>query len=249
MVELDVAYAETKTRLLASLGGPDSPGWASPVPATPEWNVLDVVAHVTGLAVDGAAGAMPTDLNLLEQFRDADVVAARDAYADGQVIRRRERSVAEVVGEWDAAEPQFLAQLRGESTGLDALPFGFDVVLVTDLCVHADDVALALGLRPHRDIAASRVALAGYSFGLDYRIRALGLPGLTLRYDGKERAFGDEPDAAVTADRWELLRVLAGRRSRSQISDLDWTGDPEPYLALLPAYGERQHALIEHPEV
>jgi hypothetical protein len=92
------------------------------------------------------------------------------------------------------------------------------------------------------------VALAGYCFGVDYRVRALDLPAMTLRYDGKERTLGEGPVAAVvTADRWELLRMLAGRRSRAPIMHLDWTGDPEPYLALVPAYGEREEALIENP--
>jgi uncharacterized protein (TIGR03083 family) len=246
MVPLDLAYAETKAGMIRSVGGPDSAAWSTRVPATPAWDVLDVVAHVTGNAVDGADGAVPGDLNLLEQFRDPDVVAARDAFADGQVLRRRGRTPSEVVGEWDAAEPALLDRLRCVPTDPGALPFGFDVALVTDLCVHADDVAIALGLPPNRDTATSKVALAGYCFGVDYRIRALDLPALSLRYDDKERTLGEGAVAAVVAaDRWELLRVLAGRRSRAQIRDLDWTGDPEPYLALLPAYGERHDALVE----
>jgi hypothetical protein len=40
-----------------------------------------------------------------------------------------------------------------------------------------------------------------------------------------------------------LQGAAAGLRSCS----LDWTGDPEPYLALVPAYGEREEALIENP--
>jgi hypothetical protein len=92
------------------------------------------------------------------------------------------------------------------------------------------------------------VALAAYSFSTDYRIRALGLPALMLRYEGKERTLGDGPAAAVLeADRWELLRVLAGRRSRAQIEALDWTGEPDAYLSLLPAYGERADDLNERP--
>ena len=51
--------------------------------------------------------------------------------------------------------------------------------------------------------------------------------------------------ATLTASRWEFLRVVAGRRSRAQIAAMDWTGDPEPYLALLPAYGERTDDLVE----
>jgi hypothetical protein len=40
------------------------------------------------------------------------------------------------------------------------------------------------------------VALAGYCFGVDYRVRALDLPAMTLRYDGKERTLGEGPVAA-----------------------------------------------------
>ena len=204
------------------------------------------MAHVTGIAVDAAAGALPADVNLLEQFRDDDVVRARDAFADGQVHRRGGRTSAEVVAEWDAAEPAVVDRLDRDGHDPAALPFAFDVVLVTDLCVHADDVAAAVGVPAHRHTAATRVALAGYCFGVDHRLRALGLPALVLRYDGKERMIGEGPAAAtVTADRWELLRVLAGRRSRAQIAALDWTGDPGPYLPLLPAYGERAGDLIE----
>jgi uncharacterized protein (TIGR03083 family) len=246
MLALDRAYAETKERMIESVGGPSSSAWSTPVPATPGWTVLDVVAHVTGNAVDGARGDEPDGLNLLEQFRDPEVVAARDAFADGQVLRRKGHTPSDVLTEWDEAEPGLLDRLRLDPDDPDALPFGFDAAIVTDLCVHADDVALALGRPPHRDTAAAKVALAAYSFGVDYRLRALGLAALTLRYDGKERTLGDgEAAAVIEADRWELVRVLAGRRSRAQIRNLDWTGDPEPYLALLPAYGERVDALIE----
>lgn len=248
MADLGTAYAETKQLLLRSIGAADAPAWSAPVPATPAWQVRDVVAHVTGLVVDAAAGTMPTEVNLLEQFRDDDVVRARDAFADGQVLQRHGCTPAEIVAEWDGAEPTLVDRLRRDAGDPAALPFGFDVVLVTDLCVHADDVAFAVGVAPHRQTVATRIALAGYSFGLDYRLRALELPALGLRYDGKERTIGDGPPAAtVTADRWELLRVLAGRRSRAQILALEWEGDPGPYLPLLPAYGERADDLVEVP--
>lgn len=246
MAGLGAAYSETKALLLGSIGPQHSPAWSEPVPATPGWSVLDVVAHVTGLAVDAGAGALPGDLDLLEQFRDDEVVAARDAYADGQVLARRGRSPAQIVAEWDTAEPAVVDRLERDPTDPAAVPFGFDVVLVTDLGVHADDVANALGLPPHADTAATRVAFAGYCFALDYRLRALGLPALALHYDGRTRTVGEGPPAAqLTADRWELVRVLAGRRSRAQIERLDWDGDASPYLALLPTYGERATDLVE----
>jgi uncharacterized protein (TIGR03083 family) len=245
VVALDAAYAETKAGLLATIDDRDD-AWSTAVPATPAWTVLDVVAHVTGIAVAAADADLPVEVNLLEQFRDPEVAAARDEFADGHVLRRRERSPVDVVAEWDAAEPRLLERIRIGAGDPAGIPFGYDVVLVTDVCVHADDVALALGAAPNRGSAASRVAVAGYCFGLDYRIRALGLPGLTLRYGAKERTLGGEPvGATLTADPWELLRTLSGRRSRAQIAAMDWTGDPEPYLPLIPAYGERSEDLVE----
>jgi uncharacterized protein (TIGR03083 family) len=248
VVALGNAYLETKLLLLTAAGPLDSVAWSTPVPATPEWNVLDIVAHVTGIATDATAGTLPADLNLLEQFRDEDVVAARDEFADGQVLRRRDADPESVLTEWDRATP-VLAELLDHQRAEPALPFAFDVVIVTDLCVHADDVAIALGFPPHRGTAAARVAVAGYSYGVDYRVRALGLPALLLRFDGKERPLGDGPQAAtLTTDGWELLRVLAGRRSRAQIANMDWSGEKDEYLGLLPAYGERSDDLVEETE-
>ena len=232
--------------MLRSIGDVGVALWSAPVPATPAWDVRDVVAHVTGIAVDAAAGALPAELDLMEQFRDNAVVRARDGFADGQVRRREGRTPAAVVAEWEGVEAAVVDRLEREAGDPEALPFGFDVVVVTDLCVHADDVAAAVGKPPHRDTKASRIALAGYCFSTDYRLRALELPALALRYDGKERILGGGPAAVtLTGDRWELLRVLAGRRSRGQIAALDWTGDPNPYLAVLPTYGERADDLIE----
>jgi hypothetical protein len=72
------------------------------------------------------------------------------------------------------------------------------------------------------------------------------LPALELRYGGKTRLVGSgEPGVAVAGEKFELFRGLAGRRSRDQLKAYDWTGDPEPYLALIPAYGERADALHE----
>jgi uncharacterized protein (TIGR03083 family) len=245
VLEFDAAYADTKAALVDVLNQHDADGWQRLVPATPAWSISDVVAHVTGLARDAAADQLPSDLNLLEQFRDETVVAARNAYADGKVAERRGRDFHRVLDEWHGAEPDLLARLRGDDR-VGELPIGFDVVLVTDLCVHTDDVLGALGQPPRRDSAAARIALAGYCFGVDYRLRALGLPALAVSYDGKERTLGEgQSQATVAGDRWELLRAFAGRRSRAQLLALDWSGSPEPYLSLIPAYGERSDDLLE----
>ena len=64
--------------------------------------------------------------------------------------------------------------------------------------------------------------------------------------DGQERVLGEgDPAATVTADRFELVRMFGGRRSRAQILAASWSGDPTPYLPLIPAYGERTDDLVE----
>src|SRR4051812_36625734 len=98
MADLGAAYADTKALLLASVADGDV---RARVPATPDWDVADVVRHVTGLGVEAARGGLPADLDLLEQFGDDAVVATRDAFADGQVIQRRDKALSDVVAEWD----------------------------------------------------------------------------------------------------------------------------------------------------
>ena len=53
---------------------------------------------------------------------------------------------------------------------------------MTDICVHVDDVASALGQNPDRTSDISGIAFATYAFDVDYRLRALGLLALTCRY-------------------------------------------------------------------
>ncbi len=48
-------------------------------------------------------------------------------------------------------------------------------------------------------------------------------------FDGQERVLGEgDPAATVTADRFELVRMFGGRRSRAQILAASWSGDPTP---------------------
>jgi len=215
------------------------------VPACPRWRVRDVLAHVAGLAQDLVEGTIP-DLNLLEQWRDDEVAHERDSMTATQVHRAHQVSPEDISGSWQAVTARLGPMLRGDVAFPDPAPFGVSAILVTDLVVHDQDLRSALGLGRAPDGPAQALALATYGFGVDYRIRQLGLPALALRTGGRERVLGEwAPAAAVTADRFELVRALAGRRSRPQILALDWEGDPDPYVAIIPAYGERAESLDE----
>ena len=68
--------------------------------------------------------------------------------------------------------------------------------------------------------------------------RAEGVGTLTLRAGDREWTIGSgDPTATLTApDEGELARVVGGRRTADQVRALDWTGDPEPWLPVLPLF-------------
>jgi uncharacterized protein (TIGR03083 family) len=230
VLDLGTTYTEIQDQMLAAASDPASLDVT--VPACPAWTVRDVIGHVAGLAKDAVDGALPS-INLLDQWRDESIATARDDMTDVHVQRSRGKDFDDVVNEWRRTTETLVPILRGETQFPGAPPFGMDAILVTDLWVHDGDVG-------------SAIALAAYSFGVAVRVQALELPAMAVRYGDKVRVIGDgEPAATVTAARYELARMLAGRRSRAQIAAMDWAGDPTPYLAIIPAYGERAGDLID----
>ncbi len=61
------------------------------VPATPEWTVHSVVAHVSGIAADASSGNMEG--------------APGEAWTAAQVARGAGRTIAEMVEEWETNGP------------------------------------------------------------------------------------------------------------------------------------------------
>jgi uncharacterized protein (TIGR03083 family) len=232
------AYVEVQRRLVDLVGAPGT-DLAVPAPACPGWSAHDVLAHHVGVVVDVAAERLPPELaDLMEQWRDAGVQAARDTMTQRQVDERRGRSVASLCDEWRTATDAVAPWLRGDVAVPASLPPFLGFVLVNDLIVHETDIRGALGAARAPESPALSLALAAYSFSLEHRIRGLGLPALELAYDGKRRRLGDEPVGAVLAgDRHELVRVLAGRRDREQVLAMDWDGDPTPFVDVLSEYG------------
>lgn len=243
-MELSAVY-DSGREALAALVLDHADRASEPVPACPAWTVHDVLAHVVGLASDATAGTMP-EMDLLEQWREPEVAGIRDGMTAGQVARAAHRTVEELTDGWRANMASLGPMLDGSVPFPEPVPAGIGAIMVTDLAVHDQDVRTALGAPRTADGPAAAIALATYGFGVDYRIRQLGLPALALRFGDRERVLGGGPAAAtVAAERTELLRVFAGRRSRRQIAALGWTGDPTPYLPVIPAYGERADDLLD----
>lgn len=94
------------------------------VPATPAWTVHDVLAHVSGVAVDAATGNMAG--------------APGDAWTDAQVQRGRSVTESDLIAQW--------AQHGPVLEGLLSSPHGAAAsAAVMDVHCHEADVLHALG--------------------------------------------------------------------------------------------------------
>jgi hypothetical protein len=198
------AYAGGRARIRALVAGLDDARANAIVPACPQWRVRDVVAHVTGIcALDGVA---------------------TDAWTDRQVSARRNTELADVVAEWDDTGPQVEALIP-------SVPAAATRQLVADLVTHEHDVRGALSAPGARDSDAVAVGMEFVAPNFLAAAAARDLRPLRLRSGEAEWATeGARPEAILSADRFELVRALTGRRSRAQLRALSWDRDPEPYL-------------------
>ena len=183
------------------------------VPGCPAWTVRDTLAHLVGLPVSVRAGDL------------AD--AGTPAWTARHVEARRGRTVEELLAEWAEVGPGFEQSLAEK--GFVGWVFTYDVTM------HGDDVREALGL----PLGATPTHAAVLDGIIDRaRTRAEGVGTLTLRAGERTWTLGaGSPSATLTApDEGELGRVIGARRSDDAVRAMDWTGDPEPWLPVLPLF-------------
>ena len=203
-------YERTRRDLIRLVTQLDADLLTVRVPATPEWQVRDVVAHVVGITAD---------LNAL-RFGTADP----DEWTRRQVEARRGRSLEAIIGEWDGEAPRF-------EDGLRVLGYEIGSHYVADLHAHLCDVRSALGLSSERHDTTVWVSLDFYLGSLDEGLRAAE-QGAVEVFVGDEHHLAGTGGlrAAVRGEPFEVLRALSARRSRNQIRTLDWSGDVEGVL-------------------
>src|SRR5258708_16764507 len=245
MADLDAAYLETYEHIVAILRELTPEQLETKVPFSPESSVKDVAAHMASEPHALVSDGIPAGVFLLEEKDRDERSDAINAFNDQQLELRRTMSLEEILDDWAADVPVMAATLRGERPFPMPCP-GQDYVAVVDLAMHAQDVRNLVGRPGDRESAGVAVALPTFGFVLGQRITEVGLPALELRYSGKSRVFGEgATGATITADRYELTRALANRRSTAQIRAYEWTGDPEPYLPIIPAYNARDDDIVE----
>lgn len=240
---LAAAYQEMHQATLALLDGLSDAGLSTMIPACPAWTVRELIAHMTGTAADAVAARFPA-VNPHGPWAERRTII--DAFTAGQVTTRQAIPAGEVLGEWAKLVPVLAKMLRGEQPFPDgSLPI-INWMVVCDISAHHHDIRGGLGIPGNRESAGVGLSLQRYVAGVSQRIAAAGLPALRLCTERSEYVAGrGSPSTTVTATEWELFRALCSRRSPSQLRSLNWSGDPEIYLPLLPAYGLPADDLIE----
>lgn len=202
------AYAGCRARIAGLTADLDAAGAGAPVPTCPAWTVHDIVAHVAGVVDDALNGRLDG--------------VATDPWTAAQVEARRDRSIPEMLAEWDAQAPGFEALLdQIGDPGRQA---------VTDVVTHEHDIRTALGAPGSRDSDAVGI---GLGFAAYWLVSSAGERGVGLRIepDGADPVGPDDATAVLGGDRFTLLRAATGRRSVDQLRELRWQGDREAALA------------------
>lgn len=205
-------YAETREALISLVRGLTPEQAATIVPACPAWSVKDVVSHVCGLVAGLVAGVR-------------EGLGTDEATAE-QVASRATMSGAEVCDEWAGYAPALDALL------LELPPIA--PVITGDLIVHVHDIHEALGLTADPDSAATIIGAHRYVPLVQERAADRIDTALSIELADGSTWPAPNPDAAaqltLRASPFDFLRSVTGRRPRSFVEGLDWTGDAAALL-------------------
>ncbi len=204
---LGIIYRTARTRvseLAAALGDEQA---AAPVPATPEWTVHELLAHLVGVAADVSTGRLDG--------------APGDVWTARHVKERRHHSIGELLAEWDHVGPA-VEQSLPEGPVYGPNP-------AADVICHEADLCEALGLpRVDREHWQPFLEVMMQSLRKHFQHNAT----LLIRDEqGQQWSCGSgEPATLLRADGYELLRATFSRRSQRQIAAWNWTTAPAEQL-------------------
>jgi uncharacterized protein (TIGR03083 family) len=202
-------YRDTRERLTSLVAELDRTQLAAPVPACPGWTVSDVVGHLTAIPEDALAGRLTGPPS--------------EEQTAVQVARYSGRDMAQTLEDWTRMAPQF-----------EEIVSAFQVKpAVVDVASHEQDIRGALDRPGARDTDAIRQMSGWLLRGL-----RVPVPVCVTVEDGEIRIGPDgDPVLRLRTTRYEAFRWRMGRRSRSQLAALDWSGDPSRVLDHLVVFG------------
>ena len=187
--ELFDAYCGVRRRAGAAVESVPTAALDATCPATPDWRVHDVIAHLVGAPNDVLAGKLEG--------------VATDPWTQAQVDACRDTPAAEMLDAWDA-----------DGTAMEPLfaVVGFDRFgqMLFDAVTHENDVCHALG------VGADRENL-GVDCSFDWLVAVAGAfraEPLRVRTGRDDVVIGQgEPVATIDLTRFEFVRASSGRRS------------------------------------
>jgi len=218
------AYRALRERVSEIVRAADSAALEAVAPATPEWRVRDVLAHMVGVNTDILTGTL-------------DGVAS-DAWTAAQVATRRDWPIEQMLEEWaeSASQVEANAPILGPAVGQ----------WVFDACTHEHDVRQALGAPGARDSGAVAI---GFDWATDRLADTLDHQdalGLVLHTEAGDKPVGaGAPATGVHTSRFEIVRAMTGRRSRAQVEAYGWDGPARPEHLVLSIFTLRAHDFVE----
>ncbi|MGN6475418.1 MAG: maleylpyruvate isomerase N-terminal domain-containing protein [Mycobacteriales bacterium] len=210
--QVAAVYASCADRVVDIAQSLDDAQLATPVAGTPAWNVIELLSHLVGGPADVVAGNLEG--------------VATPPWTQAQVDSRRGRSVADLLDEWAGLREQVEGVCRS----------GVAPALAFDIATHEQDLRGALNLPRFSDDSAIDLVTTGFAAGAVSRCRKAELPSLQF-VDPAGWSLGEAGGVTQTAPRFELFRLMAGRRSGAQGAALAWSGDCSPYLDLISPFG------------
>jgi uncharacterized protein (TIGR03083 family) len=191
-------------------------------PATPEWRVRDVLAHMVGVCADAVEGRLDG--------------VATDPWTAAQVDARRGVTVGAMLDEWERYGPQF-------EGALEVIPAVTASQAVFDAITHEQDIRHALGVPGARECDAIGIAFDFAARGRTF----FELPAIRVVTDGDEVVSGaGDPVATLATSKFEFMRAVSGRRTAAEIAAYDWEGVVEPdVLIAAPIFTMRAAPLHE----
>ncbi|MFD8594396.1 maleylpyruvate isomerase family mycothiol-dependent enzyme [Kitasatospora sp. NPDC059646] len=180
------------------------------VPACPGWSVRDLAGHL---------------VHICESF-----VALEDSQID--LAPAAGLGTDELLARWAELDAELPA-------ALERSPELRRRILLLDVFSHELDLRLRLDapVEPTAHPAFDgSLDLSTMGFGL--AVHGGGLPALRIETPGRSWVVGEgEPAATVRGPAVDVFRSLTGRRTRTQIEGLEWTGEPAGKWAEAFAWG------------
>jgi hypothetical protein len=176
-------------------------------------DVRDLVAHLTGVAVDALAGSAPSC--------DPDTLSRHVTACAG-------RGLSQLLEEWASAVRELLPALAAQPALASSL--------LVDAVTHEHDLRTALDQPGCRDDDSLLAVLDVMSDALSDRVESRGLPAIRITVEQWGTIAGRPPALrCLVADRFDFVRGMAGRRSARQIERWNWDAAPGAYLEVLSA--------------